>query len=251
MTDTATDTATDERTGDEPIADDFGEERGEDSAADAFGDPAEERLPLAARRALVTLLTSRFITRATHPEAWSGLIDYEEDVRARLDELFLTLTIDRDHEVAFKRQSAEDGAPVLLRREKPLSRDASLLLVLLRQEHAYTDAGDDAVTIGRDHIAEFLGRFQVDAVHDEVRVDRRIRAAIAAMERIGLLTPEPDDPDLYVVSPAVVPLVTTTELAHLTRLFQEASGAGLRGDDAGTGTEISTDTSDDAPEVDA
>lgn len=242
-----TDTATDEWTGEEQAAEEFGE----GTAADAFGDPAEERLPLPARRALVTLLTSRFITRSTHPDAWSGLIDYEEDVRARLDELFLTLTIDRDHEVAFKRQSAEDGAPVLLRREKPLSRDASLLLVLLRQEHAYTDAGDDAVTIGRDHIAEFLGRFQVDAAHDEVRVDRRIRAAIAAMERIGLLTPEPDDPDLHVVSPAVVPLVTTTELAHLTRLFQEASGAGLRDDGTGTSTEISTDTSDDAPEVDA
>lgn len=211
-----------------------------DAGPDAFGDPADTRLPLPARRALVTLLTSRFLTRATHPEAWSGLMDYEDDVRARLEELFLTLTIDRDHEVAFKRQSAEDGAPALLRREKPLSRDASLLLVLLRQEHAYTDASDDAVTVSRDHIAEFLGRFQTDAGLDEVRVDRRIRAAIAAVERLGLLVPEPDDSELYVVSPAIVPLVTTTELAHLTRLFQEASGAELRGD-----------SDDDTSEVDA
>lgn len=205
------------------------EASGVTGSADAFGDPADERLPLAARRALAVLLTSRFITRATHPEAWAALVDHETDLRDRLEELFLTLTIDRDHEVAFKRQSEEDGAPVLLRREKPLSRDASLLLVLLRQEHAYADAADDAVTVSRDHIAEFLGRFQTDATHDEVRVDRRIRAAIAAIERIGLLIPEPDDPDLYVVSPAVVPLVTTTELAHLTRLFQEAGGAELRG----------------------
>ncbi|MFJ3391961.1 DUF4194 domain-containing protein [Leifsonia aquatica] len=220
--------------------------RAEAEAADAFGDVADERLPLPARRALVTLLTSRFITRATHPDAWSGLVDYEEDVRGRLEELFLTLTIDRDHEVAFKRQSAEDGAPVLLRREKPLSRDASLLLILLRQEHAYTDAADDAVTVSRDHIAEFLGRFQTDASNDEVRVDRRIRAAIAAMERLGLLVPESDDPDLYVVSPAVVPLVTTTELAHLTRLFQEASGAELRDDAAPEPAHAHVD----APEVD-
>lgn len=228
------------------IADDTDLDEVEAVTADAFGDAADERLPLAARRALVTLLTSRFITRATHPEAWSGLVDYEDDVRARLEELFLTLTIDRDHEVAFKRQSAEDGAPVLLRREKPLSRDASLLLILLRQEHAYTDAADEAVTVSRDHIAEFLGRFQTDASHDEVRVDRRIRAAIAAMERIGLLVPETDDPDLYVVSPAVVPLVTTTELAHLTRLFQEASGSELRDDAAPAAAHAHVD----APEVD-
>jgi len=228
------------------IADDTDLDEVEAVTADAFGDAADERLPVAARRALVTLLTSRFITRATHPEAWSGLVDYEDDVRARLEELFLTLTIDRDHEVAFKRQSAEDGTPVLLRREKPLSRDASLLLILLRQEHAYTDAADEAVTVSRDHIAEFLGRFQTDASHDEVRVDRRIRAAIAAMERIGLLVPETDDPDLYVVSPAVVPLVTTTELAHLTRLFQEASGAELRDDAAPAAAHAHVD----APEVD-
>jgi hypothetical protein len=229
------------------IADDTDlDDRAEAATADAFGDAADERLPLPARRALVTLLTSRFITRATHPDAWSGLVDYEEDVRGRLEELFLTLTIDRDHEVAFKRQSAEDGAPVLLRREKPLSRDASLLLILLRQEHAYTDAADDAVTVSRDHIAEFLGRFQTDASNDEVRVDRRIRAAIAAMERLGLLVPESDDPDLYVVSPAVVPLVTTTELAHLTRLFQEASGAELRDDAAPEPAHAHVD----APEVD-
>ncbi|MFF2051309.1 DUF4194 domain-containing protein [Leifsonia sp. NPDC058194] len=214
--------------------------------ADAFGDSPDDRLPMPARRALVTLLTSRFITRAAQPEAWAGLIDYEDDVRARLDELFLTLTIDRDHEVAFKRQSEEDGAPVLLRREKPLSRDASLLLVLLRQEHAYTDASDEAVTVSRDHIAEFLGRFQTDAVHDEVRVDRRIRAAIAAMERLGLLLAESDDPDLYVVSPAVVPLVTTTELAHLTRLFEEASGTDARDDDAPD----TQRTRNESPEVD-
>jgi hypothetical protein len=230
------------------IADDTDlEERAEAATADAFGDATDERLPLPARRALVTLLTSRFITRSTHPEAWSGLVDYEDDVRGRLEELFLTLTIDRDHEVAFKRQSAEDGAPVLLRREKPLSRDASLLLILLRQEHAYTDAADDAVTVSRDHIAEFLGRFQTDASNDEVRVDRRIRAAIAAMERLGLLVPEADDPDLYVVSPAVVPLVTTTELAHLTRLFQEASGAELRDDPAAPEP---AHAHVDAPEVD-
>lgn len=194
-------------------------------ATDAFGDRAAEALPREARIALVTLLTSRFITRAKQPDAWRGLLDYEDDIRARLDELFLTLHLDREHEVAFKRQNGEDGVPVLLRREKPLSRDASLLLVLLRQEHAYTDAHDEPVTVTRDHIAEFLGRFQGDAAHDEVRVDRRIRAAIAALDRLELLTPAPDDADLFFVSPAIVPLIGAAELMHLERMFLTAAGA--------------------------
>jgi hypothetical protein len=208
-------------------------------AADAFGDaPAGDALPRQARIALVTLLTSRFVTRAKHPDAWRGLLDHEADIRARLDELFLTLHLDLAHEVAFKRQSGEDGVPVLLRREKPLSRDASLLLVMLRQEHAYTDAQDEPVTVTRDHVAEFLTRFQGDSSHDEVRVDRRIRAAIAALDRLELLTPTPEDPDLFLVSPAVVPLIGADELLHLERVFLAAAGEdaprGGTGDDATT-----------------
>ena len=209
-----------------------GREEADATGADAFGDRmAGDALPREARIALVTLLTSRFITRAKHPEAWRGLLDHEADVRARLDELFLTLHLDLAHEVAFKRQNGEDGVPVLLRREKPLSRDASLLLVLLRQEHAYADAQDEPVTVTRDHVAEFLGRFQGDSSHDEVRVDRRIRAAIAALDRLELLTPTPEDPDVYVVSPAVVPLIGTDELLHLERMFLAAAGEDAPGED--------------------
>lgn len=191
---------------------------------DTFGEPVGDALPREARIALVALLTSRFLTRSKHPDAWRALLAHEEEIRARLDELFLTLHVDLAHEVAFKRQNGEDGVPVLLRREKPLSRDASLLLVMLRQEHAYTDAQDEPVTVTRDHVAEFLGRFQGDSAHDEVRVDRRIRAAIAALDRLELLTPAPDDPDVFIVSPAIVPLIGTAELLQLERMFLEAAG---------------------------
>lgn len=209
------------------------------TAPDAFGDRAPgDGLPREARIALITLLTSRFITRAKNPEAWRGLLAHEADIRARLDELFLALHLDLAHEVAFKRQNGEDGVPVLLRREKPLSRDASLLLVLLRQEHAYTDAQDEPVTVTRDHIAEFLSRFQGDSSHDEVRVDRRIRAAIAALDRLELLTPAPDDPETFVVSPAVVPLIGTDELVQLERMFLTAAGEHVPdGDPTGAATD--------------
>jgi len=220
------------------------------TAADAFGDRlVGDALPREARLALVTLLTSRFVTRGKHPEAWRGLLDHEADIRARLDELFLTLHLDVAHEVAFKRQNGEDGVPVLLRREKPLSRDASLLLVLLRQEHAYTDATDEPVTVSRDHIGEFLSRFQADSAHDEVRTDRRVQAAIAALDRLELLTPAPEDPDLLVVSPAVVPLIGTDQLLHLERTFLAAAGEDVAdADDDSEDMDDSTDTTDTTEE---
>ena len=215
-------------------------------AADAFGDRlVGDTLPREARLALVTLLTSRFITRGTHQEAWRGLLDHEADIRARLDELFLTLHLDVAHEVAFKRQNGEDGVPVPLRREKPLSRDASLLLVLLRQEHAYTDATDEPVTVSRDHIAEFLSRFQADSAHDEVRTDRRVQAAIAALDRLELLTPAPEDPDLLVVSPAVVPLIGTDQLLHLERTFLTGAGEDVADDEDPDEPDDTTDTAEE------
>lgn len=187
-----------------------------------------DALPLAGRKALVTLLTHRFVSRARQQEAWAGLLAHESEIRARLEELFLVLVVDHDHEVAFKRQGGEDDVPVLLRREKPLSRDASLLMVFARREHAFTDGLDEAVVISKDAVAEFLGRYHDDSGSDEVRARRRVDAAIAALVARDLLTAEPDDPELFVVSPAIVPLMTADRLAHLERVYLEA--AGVEGD---------------------
>jgi len=217
------------------------ESTGEDGGADVTGGAVErgvehdddaqaagrlrDELPLAGRKALVTLLTHRFVSRSRQGEAWAALIAYEPEIRARLDEMFLVLIVDHEYEVAFKRQSGQDDVPILLRREKPMSRDASLLLVFLRREHAFSDAHDESVVVSRHQIAEFLDRYHDDASHDEIRSMRRVDAAIAAMVTRDLLEPEPDDPALFVVAPAIVPLVTAEQLAHLERVFLEAAGA--------------------------
>jgi hypothetical protein len=224
-------------------------------ADDAATGGDADALPLAGRKALVTLLTHRFVSRARQQEAWAGLLAHEPEIRARLDEMFLVLVVDHDHEVAFKRQSGEDDVPVLLRREKPLSRDASLLMVFARREHAFTDGLDEAVVISKDAVAEFLGRYHDDSGSDEVRARRRVDAAIAALVARDLLTPEPDDPELFVVSPAIVPLMTADRLAHLERVYLEA--AGVAGDATGEGevdspADADTDTDDTVePEVEA
>ncbi|ROS54122.1 DUF4194 domain-containing protein [Frigoribacterium sp. PhB24] len=197
-------------------------------ADDVASSAASDALPPAGRKALVTLLTHRFVSRARQQEAWAGLLAYESEIRARLDEMFLVLVVDHDHEVAFKRQGGGDDVPVLLRREKPLSRDASLLMVFARREHAFTDGRDEAVVISKDAVAEFLGRYHDDSDSDEVRARRRVDAAIAALVARDLLTAEPDDAELFVVSPAIVPLMTADRLAHLERVYLDM--AGVEGD---------------------
>ncbi len=194
--------------------------------ADAPDAWSGSRLPGAARRALTTLLTNRFITRSRNRSAWDALLTYESEVRERLADMYLLLVVDKDYEVAFKRQDPADDAPVLLRRDKPLPRDASLLLIHLRKEHTYTDATDDPVIITRAQVVEFLRPFREEGDGDEARFDRRVDAAIRAVAELKLLTPDPDAEYLFTVSPAVVPLIGADEMTRMERYFvQAASGA--------------------------
>ncbi|BCB84897.1 DUF4194 domain-containing protein [Phytohabitans suffuscus] len=190
--------------------------------------PGGSHLPTAARRALTSLLTHRFITRSRNRSAWEALLAYENEIRERLADMYLLLIVDKDYEVAFKRQDPAEDAPKLLRRDKPLHRDASLLLIHLRKEHTYTDATDDPVMITRAQVAEFLRPFREDGDGDEARFERRVDAAIRAVAELRLLTPDPDADYLFTVSPAVVPLIGVDEVMRMERYFvQAATAAGV------------------------
>ncbi|MEV4569550.1 DUF4194 domain-containing protein [Nonomuraea sp. NPDC049419] len=185
--------------------------------------PGGSQLPAAARRALATLLTKRFITRSRNRSVWDDLLAYENEIRERLADMFLLLVIDRDYEVAFKRQDPAEDAPRVLRRDKPLSRDASLLLIHLRKEHAYADATDDPVMITRAQVAEFLRPFREDGDGDEAKFEQRVDSAIRAVIELQLLTQDSDADYLFTVSPAVVPLLGADEMLRFERYFIRAA----------------------------
>src|SRR5690348_7093920 len=97
----------------------------EEAGQEHFDGLAGDRLPEPARRALVSLLLNRYVYRARHRLAWEGILTYETDLRARLDEMYLDLIVDHQGGIAFKRQQDGDDVPRVLRREKALTRDAS------------------------------------------------------------------------------------------------------------------------------
>jgi hypothetical protein len=217
------------------IDDDLDESHLDDDESDA---PRGSQLPAAARRALATLLTKRFITRSRNRSAWDDLLAYENEIRERLADMFLLLVIDRDYEVAFKRQDPAEDAPRMLRRDKPLSRDASLLLIHLRKEHTYTDATDDSVVITRTQVAEFLRPFREDGDGDEAKFEQRVDAAIRAVIELQLLAQDSDADYLFIVSPAVVSLLGVDEMLRFEHHFiraAESAGAAEEpaGDEAG------------------
>jgi Domain of unknown function (DUF4194) len=226
------------------------------TVADAGGgyehdpDLASDRLPEPARRALVSLLLHRYISRARHRVAWEGILTSENDLRARLDEMYLDLVVDHEAEVAFKRQQEGDDIPRVLRREKALSRDASLVLIFLRREYAYADPDDGPVVVTRDQIAEFLRPYREDGDSDDARFSRRVDAAVSTLVKPWqILEPDPAVDYLFTVSPVVVPLVGPDEMHRLEAAFRKAADAagGCEMDDAASG---SAEDADDGGEGD-
>lgn len=189
-------------------------------------DLADDRLPDPARRALVSLLMNRYVTRTRHRIAWEGILTYENDLRARLDEMYLDLIVDHEAEVAFKRQQDGDDVPRVLRREKALTRDASFVLIFLRREYAFADPDDGPVVITRDQIGEFLRAYREDGDSDDARFSRRVDAAINALIKPWqILEPDPAVDYLFTISPVVVPLVGVDEMHRLEAAFRQATAA--------------------------
>jgi hypothetical protein len=65
---------------------------------------------------------SRYVSRSRNRAAWEGVLTFESDIRARLDEMFLDLVVDHEAGVAFKRQQDGDDVPRVLRKEKGAAR---------------------------------------------------------------------------------------------------------------------------------
>jgi hypothetical protein len=196
-----------------------------DSGREHYDDLAGDRLPEPARRALVSLLLNRYICRARHRVAWEGILTSENELRTRLDEIYLDLVVDHEAEVAFKRQQDGDDVPRVLRREKALSRDASFVLIFLRREYAFADPDDGPVVISRDQISEFLRAYREDGDSDDARFSRRVDAAINALIKPWqILEPDPAVDYLFTISPVVVPLVGVDEMRRFEAAFRQAAG---------------------------
>jgi len=196
-----------------------------DGESKHYHDLPGDRLPEPGRRALVSLLLNRYICRGRHRVAWEGILAYEDDLRARLDEMYLDLIVDHEAEVAFKRQQDGDDLPRMLRREKALTRDTSFVLVFLRREYAFADPADGPVVVTRDQISEFLRAYREDGDADDARFSRRVDAAINTLIKPWqILEPDPAVDYLFTISPVVVPLIGADEMRRLETAFRQAAG---------------------------
>ncbi len=186
----------------------------------------EGGLEQAQRHALVTLLKQRFISARTHPRDWQVLVEHERVLRSRLNDLFLELAVDRDREVAWKRQAVpETGSrfPTLLY-DAAWSREETILLVHLRDRlRAGAAAGESRVFVDREDLLEHVAGFRPPHATDEAGDEKRARNAVIGLVKAGLLV-SGDYEDRFEVSEAVEPLLPLELLKELLEALREANG---------------------------
>jgi len=223
------------------------DERDETTFALFEGD--EGRLDEPQRRAFVALLRSTYVSARTHADEWRAVLDGEHQLRSRLNDLFLELHVDRDREVAWKRQARSESQrrafPTLLR-DVPYTREETIVLVYLRMRlRADPRPGLDQVVVDRSeitgHVAGFLPP-TTDRTRDESRVAKAIDRLVTA--RVLVKT---SDPDRFRVASVVEVLLPLEQLRELEHWLRDATAAGGEPTDgAGTGLPAEpTDTDDE------
>jgi hypothetical protein len=189
-----------------------------DESTFALFEGDEGRLDDAQRRAFVALLKHPYVGARTSPEEWRAVLDAEHQLRSRLNDLFLELHVDRDREVAFKRQARSEstrrGFPTLLR-DAPYTREETIVLVYLRMRlRADARPGPDQVVVDRaevlGHVAGFRPATATDRTRDEARVAKAVERLVTA--RILLKTSDPDRFRIASVVEVLLPLERLHEL---------------------------------------
>jgi hypothetical protein len=204
-------------TGTEPTeVGDWDDEQESTSVALFSGDAG--RLPFDQRRCLIRLLKERYVSRETHPDLWDVLIDNEDALSSRLNDLFLTLHVDRESEVAYKRQAIRDDDvkrfPTLLH-DTSYNREETILLVHLRERlQRERAAGADVVLVDLEELIDRVAEFRLADATDIVAETKRATNAVDALKKSGVLHPS-GEADRFKVSPVLDSLMPLPRLKEL------------------------------------
>ncbi len=203
------------------------------------------------RRVLVHVLQRRFLLADRNREEWNVLLDNQQMIESRLNDMFVRLVVDHDRGVAFKQQVRSDLLEVPIRlRDSPYSRAETLVLVHLRTVYQReTAAGEPSARVDVEDVEQTVLSYFAEADGDTARRQRAIRKAMERLARDGIV--EEETAGRFRISPLVEIVLSAEKLRELRDwLRDQAAGAGGEaGDPGGRGIAFALDPDDD--EVDA
>lgn len=180
------------------------------------------------RRALLALLQGPYLSGRRHPRLWQALVADEDQIRARLHELFLDVVIDHEGEFAFTRRVDTDEltVPSALRSKAMTFLDTAMLLVLRRQ--LLTSAGERRVVIGQQELYDQLAVYREG---DDAAWARRLNSAWTHMLNDFNVLHKVDD-DRAEISPVLKVMIGPEEAAAFTELYRGIAAGGDPGQTA-------------------
>ncbi|MFK0005070.1 DUF4194 domain-containing protein [Paenarthrobacter sp. NPDC090522] len=224
-----------------------GDEDGAESSLSMFESDTSTLFP-DQRRCLHALLKHRYLSAERHPDHWQVLLANAETIRGRLNELFFELFIDRDHQIAFKRQAvSETGDPLpSLLRDVSHTKEETIMMVYLRQRlFSQRQEGVDVVFVDRQTLLDEVADHRPEHTTHRAMDQKRALKAIDGLATAGLLL-KTADPDRFRISPITEILMPVEKLRTLWTWLMEQNGTPPDGDTAGTEDE---DEEDDEPDL--
>jgi hypothetical protein len=165
------------------------------------------------RRVLVFLLSRRFIAEERNRQEWRTLLDHQQVIESRLNDLYIRLVIDHSRGLAFKQQVRSDEleVPILLR-DVAYSRQETLVLVHLRTLYQRESAaGESAVRVDIEDIEQTVLSYFADGDGSTARRQKAVRAAVERLAREGIVAEE--STGRYRVSP-LIEIILSAERLH-------------------------------------
>lgn len=193
------------------------------------------------RRALARLVQGPYLDATHHREMWNALIGAQDVVRSRLADLFLELHVDRDRGVAFVRNARSQAVAVpTVVRTQPMTFIDTVVVLHLRSLLLQAQARGEAVLVDREEIVDAVAVYRPHVSSDEAGFAKRVRAAVAKMEKASVLL-KTDVEDRFRVSPILELVFTAEEVAHVQAQYERmlATGSQTGGhDDEGDADDV-------------
>nr|WP_234457418.1 DUF4194 domain-containing protein [Corynebacterium macginleyi] len=177
------------------------------------------------RRALVQLLKGPLVRAHKEPVLWSAIISDEDNLRARLHEVFLELVVDEGEGFAFTRMVEEETLPIpqVLRTDKLKHIDTAILLNL-RQELGLALPGE-RVIVDIEDLREGIGYVRAVDNRDEAGFNNRFNAAIKRIRNEYSLLSATETEGRFEVSPVLRQLFDAATVTAIRNEYARLAGA--------------------------
>lgn len=173
------------------------------------------------RRVLVRILQRRFLSAENSPAEWRLLLEHQQMIESRLNDLFVRLVVDHARGVAYKEQvrSDEIDVPILLK-DEAYSRAETLVLVYLRTVfQRETTAGTASARVDVEEVEQTVLTYFAESDGTRASQQRAVRTAIARLDREGII--EEESEGRYRIGPLIEVVLSAETLRELQLWLDE------------------------------